>query len=275
MFALTKDLSIFDTAPFQKDALLFNKMRYIALAPGSRLYSGGGGRIIAALSRKGDELWVWSDGQRAEATLLDQARAVYAHFYHGRKIAITARPELADKVADEAAAHALPAHKTAVNAYRGMAKAGALVKGELICAEEGVLAPICALLCAGQKELRLKDASGAGIRALALRLISLRGLYCWRSEVGEIAAIGNLSFLPGDAYGRISYVVTSPKLRGRGYGAALAAALAEVAFKLQKTPMLYTDAQNPASNRAYQKAGFSICGHLVQLDIEGGDGDDL
>jgi RimJ/RimL family protein N-acetyltransferase len=59
----------------------------------------------------------------------------------------------------------------------------------------------------------------------------------------------------------IAGVFTPPALRGRGYGAAVTAAVVDAVFaEGRTTACLYTDLRNPASNRCYAKIGFKpVC----------------
>ena len=55
----------------------------------------------------------------------------------------------------------------------------------------------------------------------------------------------------------IAFVYTPTRLRGKGYGGSVTAAIVEQAFAEGKTiACLYTDLRNPFSNRCYAKIGF-------------------
>jgi len=55
----------------------------------------------------------------------------------------------------------------------------------------------------------------------------------------------------------LSYVFTPPDQRGRGYAAAISAAVSQVALKEGKSfCMLYADLANPGANRIYQRIGY-------------------
>jgi predicted GNAT family acetyltransferase len=59
----------------------------------------------------------------------------------------------------------------------------------------------------------------------------------------------------------IAGVYTPPALRGRGYAAAVTAAVVDSVFaEGRASACLYTDLRNPASNRCYAKIGFKpVC----------------
>lgn len=63
----------------------------------------------------------------------------------------------------------------------------------------------------------------------------------------------------------ISYVYTPPYFRGKGYATSCVAQLSQMALNQgYKSCVLYTDLQNPTSNRIYQKIGYQpICDSVM------------
>ncbi|MBC7710252.1 MAG: GNAT family N-acetyltransferase [Rhizobacter sp.] len=88
------------------------------------------------------------------------------------------------------------------------------------------------------------------------RRINNGQLMLWM-DAGEPVAMAGVNALPA-ASARIGPVYTPPALRGRGYAQAVtAAASALVQRDGPRTVFLFTDAVNPASNKAYQRVGFA------------------
>lgn len=67
-----------------------------------------------------------------------------------------------------------------------------------------------------------------------------------------------------EIYAGVNGVYTRPKYRCRGYAAALVAHISERILADGKTPQLYADVANPASNKAYRNIGFVPCGRVVE-----------
>ena len=82
-------------------------------------------------------------------------------------------------------------------------------------------------------------------------------------EDGDIRAMAMIAHI-GGGMGRINTVVTERNSRGRGYAGMLTAALCEKLLAQGLTPMLYADAGNPSSNRAYQKIGMEARGQVAE-----------
>ena len=75
-------------------------------------------------------------------------------------------------------------------------------------------------------------------------------------DTGKAVSMAGANPLPA-ASARIGPVYTPPALRGRGYAQAVTAAASEHVQRDQaRTVFLFTDASNPASNKAYQRIGF-------------------
>ena len=80
-------------------------------------------------------------------------------------------------------------------------------------------------------------------------------LLLWIDD-GCVVTMAGANPLPA-ASARIGPVYTPPELRGRGYAQAVTASASEhVQRDRPRTVFLFTDAVNPASNKAYQRIGF-------------------
>jgi predicted GNAT family acetyltransferase len=60
-------------------------------------------------------------------------------------------------------------------------------------------------------------------------------------------------------------VYTPEPLRGRGYGSAVTAAMVESLQPHSTSIMLFADADNPASNRVYERLGFEVRATHVEV----------
>lgn len=68
---------------------------------------------------------------------------------------------------------------------------------------------------------------------------------------------------------RIGYVYTPPEWRGRGYATACVAALSQHALDGgARFCCLYTDLSNPASNRIYQRIGYTAVCDVVDIEFD-------
>ena len=65
----------------------------------------------------------------------------------------------------------------------------------------------------------------------------------------------------------VNAVYTVPAHRCKGYAARVVGAVCARIFETGKQPMLYADAANPASNRAYQSIGFQLQGQAKEMTL--------
>ena len=93
------------------------------------------------------------------------------------------------------------------------------------------------------------------IEVRVARRINDQQLSMWIDK-GEVVAFAGANALPASS-ARVGPVYTPPELRGRGYAQAVtAAASVQVQGDEPRTVFLFTDAVNPASNKAYQRIGY-------------------
>ena len=88
-------------------------------------------------------------------------------------------------------------------------------------------------------------------------------LFCWKNKNGKIVCIANFQILGDTA--RIGHVFTLVEERGKGYAANLIHDLTERLLTVGLKPLLYTDYNYPASNRAYINAGYEDKGILINF----------
>jgi hypothetical protein len=95
--------------------------------------------------------------------------------------------------------------------------------------------------------------------------IESKNLYIWEcdSKTISMASIAHRS----QRNVRINGVYTIPDMRGKGFGAKIVSELCKIILSEHRTPVLYTDLRNPASNKAYKNVGFTECGKVTQISF--------
>lgn len=88
-------------------------------------------------------------------------------------------------------------------------------------------------------------------------------LYVWKNGEGKIVCTAVLNRV--GRFVRINRVYTSPEERCRAYAKNLICFLTEKALREGSLPVLYTDYNYPASNRAYKAVGYVDLGYLVNF----------
>ena len=94
------------------------------------------------------------------------------------------------------------------------------------------------------------------------------GLFLWEVDGDPVAMAGAAS--PTGSGIRVSAVYTPPAKRRRGYAGALVAAVSrEMQRRGYRWCFLYTDLDNPTSNRVYQRIGYEPIAEAVDLHFDG------
>lgn len=88
------------------------------------------------------------------------------------------------------------------------------------------------------------------------RAIDERRLHVWCDEAGQIVSMAAWAG-PTPNGVRVNFVYTPPELRGRGYASNCVAALTQKLLTSgRRFVFLFTDLDNPISNRIYQRIGY-------------------
>ncbi len=105
-------------------------------------------------------------------------------------------------------------------------------------------------------EVDFGDASA--IKVLMLTALREQRLYFW-DDNGPVSMLARNATTPNSE--RVSVVYTPPELRGKGYGAAANAALAQIILDSgRRYACLFADINNAVSNKMYVKIGYeAVC----------------
>ena len=101
----------------------------------------------------------------------------------------------------------------------------------------------------------------------AASFVGSPNLFLWR-DGGAVCAMAMVAGRTERA-ARINTVVTDRARRGRGYAGMLVAQLCKRLLERGAEPMLYADAANPSSCRAYEKIGFTCVGTVTEYRTHG------
>ncbi len=104
------------------------------------------------------------------------------------------------------------------------------------------------------------------VRAAARRRIDEQSVFIWE-DGGPVSMAASAGPTPNGI--RVNLVYTPPGLRGRGYASACVAAVSQHLLDTGRSfCFLYTDLENPTSNRIYQNIGYRPVCDAAALDFE-------
>lgn len=153
-----------------------------------------------------------------------------------------------------------------MNVYVCMDSYTGIENGRMISAErentEEMKCLLIQLVEDGEREKMTDDVAEQVVEAM----IASENVYLWEAG-GEICSMAMVAHR-GTKFTRINTVVTERSHRGHGYAGMLVAAMCREELQKGKKVMLYADAENPSSNRTYQKIGFRPVGKIAEYKIE-------
>ncbi|MEK0315392.1 GNAT family N-acetyltransferase [Cohnella sp. 56] len=217
--------------------------------------------------------WLWLSPHSTVAQQEGNLSALMNHLAGRAALTgVSGAPASAQKFADAYAARTGTTWRThmALEAYTCEAvRQPTHVPGELRQAAEGDADTVAAFIAGFSEETRGVPATPDSQRTAALGMIATGNLYVWVVEE-EPVSMANIAFR-APRHGRINAVYTPRARRSRGYASAAVAELSLGLLREGLVPMLYTDAANPISNRAYRNVGYVQQGSLVDIQFERGE----
>ena len=99
-----------------------------------------------------------------------------------------------------------------------------------------------------------------------LLLSQNKKLYVWENDNKKIVCMAALNI--NESFARINYVYTPKEERCKSYAKNLIYSLTQIALDDNKLPILYTDYNYPASNKAYMSVGYESCGILINFSCK-------
>jgi GNAT superfamily N-acetyltransferase len=125
---------------------------------------------------------------------------------------------------------------------------------------------LCAWLAqfAGDAHLPARDPA-----PIAASAVDRGSMLLWEHQEQPVAMAGHAPpvVTPTGTVTRIGPVYTPEQLRGRGYGSAVTAAMVESLQPRSTSIMLFADADNPGSNRVYERLGFEVRATHVEVTL--------
>ena len=139
-------------------------------------------------------------------------------------------------------------------------------KGNMIPANDKYAVEMQKLLIQLVKDGEHEDMPVETAKQVVDSMIASQNVFLWKDE-GEICSMAMIAHR-GEHFTRINTVVTDRSKRGKGYAGMLVSEMCRNEQQNGNEIMLYADADNPASNRLYQRIGFEQVGQIAEYKME-------
>lgn len=266
MRRLSGDDEVFDRLIREEDAIPFNLLYLIREDQNALLLTDDVDCIVAQTNEK-TPLWLYL-AQKPEGMLRRElVELIGERLRCCPTLKVNAQECFAGEVLREAACvsgEALVAGMP-MTAYACYRVSDMTVTGRAVTPQKehcGIAARLLQQMVLDIEGIRMPDADAA---EFARKAIGNRSVLLWEAG-GEITAMAVIAHRTAQ-YARINTVVTAPEHRGKGCARMLVGHISRELLAQGVTPMLYADARNPASNRAYRNVGFVPCGEITEFSF--------
>lgn len=249
------------------EQLTMNLFWLILESPDAMVWSDRRNFIIAQ-SNERTPVWVWTDAA-ADTTAIDNAAEILSSRLCAHSpLHANLRTEHSAALLGAAGKYGLRAKKYMdMNAYVCREVISPCCGGSISAptdADRPAMASLLVQLVNDGEHQTIPDEAADGFAAA---MVGSERLFLWRDN-GDVAAMAMIAHIScAEHAARINTVVTDRSKRGHGYAGALVAEICRGLLNEGIFPMLYADAANPSSNRAYQKIGFETVGHVSEFEI--------
>lgn len=252
---------------FWADEVLFNLFHLILETQGILLESEDG-LMRLGQTNPNATLWIWTPAGLEAGTLQPLAGLVRTAYQDQSSLCVTARPDMIQAlqaVYGPSARHSQRIlHR--MRAQHCLRLEAPPLHGQGIPGSQADPNAFAGFLAAYFQQTQPVPPAPEAIEERARQLAATGNAFVWLDAQSRIVSLANIAHR-APRHGRINMVFTHPKARGNGYAGMLVTFLCRILQAESRTPMLYTDADYPSSNRAYAKIGFTCCGELTQMEI--------
>lgn len=264
-----KSANIFDISPFIKDEIAFNMIHRIRDSENPILLKRIDSKILVAQSSSQHPVWIWTDDDISDQGIEELAYEFYNLYADKSQLSIVAKPMIAEYLAENYSKQKNIHWKIRLSLGAYHCPKVIVPKnsdGEIGRALIDDISTIASFLVGFVQDCFSIETTLDEHLETAKAYIESDNFYVWKKG-NEIVSMANIAHR-SSRHARINEVYTSPNYRGKGYAGALVSTLCKMIQSENKTPMLYTDLSNPASNRAYKKVGFIESGRVSEISFD-------
>ncbi len=260
------DEPLLDRLVTGKNEVIFNLLYLIRESDAPMLFTDGA-CFIAAQSSEKTPLWLFLNATPGPEAETELCGLLAERMAENPALSITAQSQFVQGLFARLSAQTgfRFVERMRMNAYACHAVNEQPCAGRMVRPQSAHRERMCQLITQMHEDAVHEPLSREAAERFAERTVSSPALFLW--EDGDIAA---MAYIPHKTarYARINTVVTDRACRGRGYAKALVGAMCRALLSEGLIPMLYADADYPASNAAYRRIGFEKQGEITDYRLE-------
>lgn len=259
------DNPIIDKLLNGNDAVVFNLVSLIRKQSGARLYTDGKSYLTAQVNPS-CPMWVYVNA-KADANTEKDLLSIFSEAIESNPLLpINAQQGFTENILSLfAEQRGLTISKRVLNTYFIEQVNEIAPVGKMIVANDKYENDIAMLI----QQAAVDDCDGDMTDEQAMQFAKAHAntgnLYLWLQ--GSIVSMARVVRYETN-YARLTSIVTERAARGNGYAKMLVGEISKRLLTEGVTPMLYARAENPSSNRCYQKLGFEKAGEICEFRLE-------
>lgn len=261
---IDKDNKIFQSEEYLKDKYKFNIILKNLASPTLELYSDEESYVICR-GKKGLPTWIWTRDNLDQAKIEEIEKLINMYLTDADKDKFTCKKELYDLLA--------------VRGFKNLNPDDYFEMGFLICHHTKKPKESDGFISVPHEEDRqtlekywyddTREMNGSDPITMEQaqndveEFLKSGRFFVFRNQDGKIVSMAYYSLSEEQA--KIGHVYTPPEERGKGYAANLIYEMTNELLNRGYVPLLYTDYNYIASNKAYQNAGYEDGGILINF----------
>ena len=252
-----KDLEKITT--YQEEINKFYLLNLISSTEESLVYSDKENYIIGR-SRKGLPTWIWTIDNITPEKIIELENELDLFLEEGEN-KITSKKELYEILKGEynSSSYFEMGYLVCTNPVEPN------IKGTFLKINYGDKTTLAKMWIDNEKEMENIDVSQEEALETVEEWINGNNFYVLKDSTGKIVCMAGYSVLDNTA--KITHVYTPKEERGKGYCKSLVYQLTKKLLSDGLTPLLYTDYNYEASNKAYKDVGYNDEGILINFNI--------
>lgn len=255
---------IIDPNVLGEDELTFSVLKSIVNHKSSKVFTDGR-NVIICYSCSPFPVWVWVGPEVSPEQLHSVAECLVEEFPAAEGYTFNLSYELLEKLKTVNTVLENLTVKINMLTYRcdNVRKPDKYCDGKARLAADGEVELLSHWIQEGAYEIEQLEPTLEECRRRAEEKIAAGELFVWENGNGELVAMAIED--DEERYSKVTSVYTLPAERRKGYGLHLVHRITEEIRKKGNVPILYTDADYPASNECYKKIGYVQVGSLCKV----------
>lgn len=251
--------NIFDVLVSEDDKISFDYLKWLTMSLGE-IYSDGETFIAA---RKDDSSPMWIYSPCFESVSQELYKLILDNTVYGKRLRIISNQACFGLLKDLSGKNGIELQKYMnINVYSGsIAEPSDCGEARLVLPTKDDEKDVLALVEAMISESRMTDLKSADAPLFTDYAMTSGNVFLLFEE--KIRGMANIAYRNG-RFARINTIITSPDSRGCGYGSKLISSLCQMLSKEGFAPIIFADADYPASNRLYSALGLANVGVLAE-----------